>query len=289
MQVIVILYVILIAFTAGMLGALLGIGGGAVLVPLLDFLAEYGLLEGVTFHEIIATSLVCTIATSSVSSSIYIKKKLTNIRLGIILSMMNILGVFIGTTLLVMLSARYLKALFGGLLIFMSINMFRKRKTRKTMNQKIGSGVDPIAERLGLSGAYYDEAEGRVIKYSVRNSLKGVVLSFFGGLVAGLFGVGGGVINVPILVAILGVPPKVATATSLFIIGLNGATGGLVFLLSGLINLILVSSAITGILFGALIGTRFLVKIRNETLRRVFAIFLFYVAIRMIVKSVGFL
>jgi len=282
MQVAVILYVVLIAFLAGFIGSILGLGGGAILVPFLDFLAESGLLPGVNIHQIIATSLVCTIATSSTSNSIYIEKRITNMRIGIFLGTISILGAFTGATISVMLQGNILRFLFGLLLIFTSYNMIRGRKfkTRKSEDKK-----DKIAELFGLMGQYYDESEKRIINYKAQNTLKGLLLTFFGGLLSGLLGIGGGVINVPILVIILNLPPKVASATSLFIIGLNGATGGTIYWLNGLIEPLLVAPAVIGIFFGATIGTKFFRRLRNETLRKIFAIFLLYVAIRMIYKA----
>ncbi len=277
-----IIYTILIAFLAGFIGSILGLGGGAILVPFLDFISEIGLLPGVGIHEIIATSLVCTIATSSTSNSIYIEKKITNMRLGVFLGVMSILGAFTGATVSVMLRGNVLRLLFGLLLIFVSYNMIKGKRfkvSHKTQKK------DKIAELLGLNGIYYDESEGRYIRYKVQNTIRGLLLTFFGGLLSGLLGIGGGVINVPILVIILGLPPKVASATSLFIIGLNGATGGTIYWINGLIKPLLVAPAVIGIFIGANVGTKFFRRLRNETLRKIFAVFLLYVAFRMIYKS----
>lgn len=282
MHAIVILYIILIAFLAGFIGSILGLGGGAILVPFLDFLAESGLLPGINIHQIIATSLVCTIATSSVSNSIYIEKKITNMRIGVFLGTISILGAFTGATIFIMLQGNILRFIFGLLLIFTSYNMIKGRKL-KLINTR--DKEDKIADLFGLMGQYYDESEKRVISYKAQNTLKGLILTFFGGLLSGLLGIGGGVINVPILVIVLNLPPKVASATSLFIIGLNGATGGTIHWLNGLIEPLLVAPAVIGIFLGALIGTKFFRWLKNETLRKIFAIFLLYVAFRMIYKS----
>ena len=282
MQEIIILYVILIAFLAGFIGSILGLGGGSILVPFLDMLADAGFLPGVNIHQIIATSLVCTIATSSTSSSIYIEKKITNMRIGIFLGTISILGAFTGATISVMLQGNILRFLFGILLIFTAYNMIKGKRyalKRKEVRE------DKLARLLGLNGEYYDESEKKTITYQAQNTLKGFILTFFGGLVSGLLGIGGGVINVPILILILGLPPKVASATSLFIIGLNGATGGTIYWLSGLIEPLLVAPAVLGIFIGATTGTKFFRKLRNETLRKIFAIFLLYVALRMIYKA----
>lgn len=276
------IYVMLIAFLAGFIGSILGLGGGAILVPFLDILTETSILRGVGIHQIIATSLVCTIATSSTSSSVYIEKKITNMRIGILLGTMSIIGAFTGATISAMLPGNILRFIFGILLIFTSYNMIKGKKysvkRKKTNNDK-------LADLLKLEGRYYDESEGRYIEYKATNTVKGFFLTFFGGLLSGLLGIGGGVINVPILVIILNLPPKVASATSLFIIGLNGATGGTIYWINGLIEPLLVAPAVIGIFFGATTGTKFFRRLRNETLRKIFAIFLIYVAIRMIYKS----
>jgi len=273
-------YTFLIALLAGALGAMLGIGGGAILVPSLDYLLDIGLLSGIDFHGIIATSLVCTIATACTSNSVYIKNKITNIRVGIYMGLMNIIGAFTGAMTMIFIPGNTLRLFFGLLLLFTAYNMFRKKGGKSALSMK-----KPVDDASELNYKYFDEAESREIKYSVKNLVHGVLLSFFGGFIAGLLGVGGGVINVPIMVIVLGIPQKVASATSLFIIGLNGSTGGLIYLISGLINPYLVSSAVVGIFIGALFGTKVLRKLRNETLRKIFSVFLVYFAIRMILKS----
>ena len=272
----------LIAMLASLLGAMLGIGGGSIFVPLMDMAVSFGAID-ISFQEIIATSLVCVIATSNVSSVVYIRRKITNIRLAIFLGITNVMGAAAGAILRAHFPDNILRMIFGVFLVFASVNMLRKRDLR----ERVYNATDILALKLKLNASYYDEAERKEVRYTLNNTLRGLLLGFIGGFLAGLLGIGGGTVNVPIMVLILGTPQKVAAATSLLIIGMNGATGGLIDLTLGHINPYIVSAAIFGILIGAYIGTRFLRKLRNEALRKIFAMFLLYVAIRMILKGLG--
>jgi len=273
--------IILIAFLAGFMGAIFGIGGGSILVPLLD------LLLPIDIHWIIPASLICTVVTAMSSNIVYLKKGLTNVRLATVLIPMSAVGAFVGTHMMMTLNQNVLRGIFGIFLLFSAYNVWRKsikRKTSTSSGKRVFKSVSSF-----FSDSYYDKAFGDNITYSPTNVSIGALLTFFGGFLSALLGIGGGIINMPILLLILGLPPKAAAALSLFLISLNGAIGGTIYLVKGFVDPFIVAPAVIGILMGVKLGTSVIISIRDVTLKKLIAIFFLIMGLRMIITALGIL
>ncbi|MHA1617420.1 MAG: sulfite exporter TauE/SafE family protein [Candidatus Njordarchaeales archaeon] len=274
-----IIIIFLVALLAGFLGSIFGIGGGSILVPLLD------LLLPIDIHYIIPASLVCTISTALSSNVVYLKRELTNVRLATILIPMSAIGAFVGAHLMMQLNQNVLRAIFGAFLIFSAYNILRKiRKGKKSSKNPI-KAYGRISRFF--SDSYYDETEGGEVKYAPSNVVIGALLTFFGGLLSALLGVGGGIVNMPILLLVLGLPSKAASALSLFLISLNGAVGGTLYLLKGFVDPLIVAPAVIGIVFGVKIGTSVVIKVKDVTLKTLIALFFIVMGLRMIITATG--
>jgi uncharacterized protein len=208
---------LLLAFmgaVTGVVGAMLGIGGGVFLVPLLT------LVFGVPIRAAIAASLVSVIATASASTTVNIEKGLVNIRLGLALEVATTLGGLGGGLAASLLTTRQLFLVFAATLASMGV-VTAWRSGRRNVIPDLT--VDP--GRLGGRLAEDDVA----YVYRVRRLPVAYGSSLVAGAVSGLLGLGGGIINVPILNTFCGVPLRVAAATSAFVIGVTGAASGFVY------------------------------------------------------------
>jgi len=136
-----------------------------------------------------------------------------------------------------------------------------------------------------VPSSYLDRSTNSTIYYVPQNIKRGVSLSVIGGLFAGLLGVGGGSVLVPILNKVMGVPIKVAVATSSYIIGITASAGALIFLSQGAINVVTVVPIALGVLFGAQVGSRTAKYIRGGVLRNIFVIAVVYISIQMIANG----
>jgi uncharacterized membrane protein YfcA len=267
--------IVLFALAAGLLGALLGLGGGIIIIPALT------LVFGYPMQEAIGASLVAVIASAVGSASHYVEQGLSNIRLGLILGIATSLGSLIGALVAVYTNQYILAAAFGMLLLYTAIYMIRKRNAV--------DDVCPVDQggRMDLSCSYIDCDNGKPVEYGVRNLEKGMVASLGGGSVAGLLGVGGGIINVPIMKAWMGVPFRAACATSNFMIGLTALAGAIVYYEFGLINAVLAAIVALGTFTGAMAGSRLSSKVQGGMLKLIFAIVLIAVAVLMFLKAAG--
>ena len=271
-----ILSLLLISIPCGFLGAIAGLGGGIILIPILAGL-------GVPVKYAIASSMVAIIATSSGSASAYVKEKLTNIRVAMFLEIFTITGAVIGALLTVYIPSKPLYFIFALFLLGSLLSV------RERISQELPILVekqDKLSAWLKLEGDYFDERIGKTVHYKVTNAVWGGLGMIFAGLAGGMLGIGAGVFKVSIFELLLKMPPKPSTTTSNFIIGMTALAGASVYLFSGLIQTYLVAPIVTGMLIGSIIGARILNKLSNKLVRLVFITILVYAIIQMIYRGI---
>ena len=266
-----------VAVGAGVFGALLGLGGGTILVPVLT------LVLGSDIHYAIGASIVSVIATSSGAAAAYLRDGVTNIRVGMFLEMATTTGAIIGAFIAGFVGGPGLFILFGVVLMYSAYAMFRRR------NAELPTGVEmgPIARFLSLGSSYYDTALKRSVQYNVRGARYGLPLMLIAGAVSGLLGIGSGVLKVPAMDIAMKLPMKVSTATSNLMIGVTAAASAGVYFVRGDVNPFIAAPVALGVLIGANVGTRIMMRTRSTQLRRVFIIVLVFVALQMLVKGIG--
>jgi uncharacterized protein len=261
--------VVLAGVGTGVLGALLGIGGGLFLIPVLV------IGFGMPMHEAVATSIVTIIATSSTAAAVYVDKGISNIRLGMSLEVMTTVGAIAGGLTANMLAGDALKRTFAVFLFCIAGLMLSR------LRKGAGGNVSYDAS-LAIHGKYYDEAERQTIQYSVRRLPVSMLVSLFAGKISGLLGVGGGLVKVPVMHMVSGVPMKAATATSNFMIGVTAAASAFIYFSHGHVNPLFTAAAVLGVLGGSFLGTRIGAKIRSKSITVLFVLLLLTAAIRML-------
>jgi uncharacterized membrane protein YfcA len=264
----------LVSIAAGLIGAMTGMGGGVLLVPGLTLL-------GVDIKHAIAMSMVSVIATSSGSASAYVRDRITNLKVGMFLEMFTIVGALIGASITVTLSHRLLFSIFG-LVLLASASLILVQRIRKSDPLTHG---DTFSQWLELDGSYYDQAEEKTVEYRGVRAYLGGPLMLGAGLVAGLLGIGAGALKVLIFELVMGLPGKVSTTTSNLIIGVTAVAGASVYLSAGLIDPGLAAPVILGVLLGAFLGTRVLLRLSNRAIDIFFMAALFALGFEMILRG----
>ena len=260
---------------AGFIGAMSGMGGGIILIPALTLL-------GVDIKHAIAISILSVIATSSGSASAYVRDHITNLKVGMFLEMFTIVGALVGARITLAASPRPLYITFGAVLLGSWIALL----VAGHQSWQAVEGQDAFSRWLELEGSYPDQAIGGTIQYKARRAYLGAPAMFGAGLIAGLLGIGAGAVKVLIHDLIMGLPPKVSTTTSNLIIGVTALAGTSVYLAAGLIHPGLAAPVILGVVLGAFLGTRLLVRLTNQAVRRFFLIVLLVLAVEMIFRGV---
>jgi uncharacterized membrane protein YfcA len=264
-----------LSIPVGFLGALTGLGGASILIPILVFL-------GIPVKEAIACGMASIIATSSGSASSYVREKIANIRVAMFLEMFTTVGAIAGATITTLISPVFLYFFFAAFLA----TSFLKRRESASPSRSLAEWNDRVARWLNLQGSYYDEAYQKSIDYKVNHALLGGGGMLLAGLAAGMLGIGAGAFKVTVQENLLQLPPKVSSATSNFIIGMTALAGTSVYLYSGLLNLTLMGPMAVGTTIGAILGGRVLNKLRNRTLRVLFFVIVVFLIVQMVYKGV---
>jgi len=265
----------IISIIAGFIGSMSGMGGGVVLIPALTFF-------GLPIKKAIAVSIVSVIATSSGSAAAYVRDRLTNLKVGMFLEMFTMLGALVGAMITVEANQRFLSILFGLVLMVSWLALFFRRHEEWHPPEH----QDAFSHWLELEGSYPDSETSREVYYRAIHASIGGPLMFGAGLVAGLLGIGAGALKVLIHDLVMGLPPKVSTTTSNLIIGVTALAGTSVYLAHGLIDPGLAVPVVLGILVGAFLGTRVLVRLPNRAVRMLFLVVLAVLSVEMIFRGI---
>jgi hypothetical protein len=255
-----------------LLGALSGLGGGVVIVPVLTILFH------VDIHYAIGASLVSVIATSSGAAAAYVREGFSNIRVGMFLEIATTLGALVGAWLTTQVPTRAIGIVFGVVLLYSAW------VSLKAKHEEITTAPDKLALRLRLEGTL-PLGDGREQPYVAQRVPAGFGLMWLAGVLSGLLGIGSGAVKVIAMDQAMRLPFKVSTTTSNFMIGVTAAASAGLYLKSGYMAPALVMPVMLGVLAGSLIGSRLLVRAHVRTLKVVFSFLIIAMGIEMIVNS----
>jgi uncharacterized membrane protein YfcA len=265
-----------ISIVAGVVGSLLGLGGGIVVVPALT------LLLGVDIRYAIGASIVSVIATSSGAGAAYLRDRLVNIRVAMFLELATTVGALVGAFLAGVVGGRWLYLIFALAMAYTAAAMWRHDETKHARLTR----PDALADAWRLHGTFVDPIAGHQIDYRVHGSRLGFALSGIAGAMSGLLGIGGGIIKVPAMALGMGIPLKVATASSNFMIGVTAAASAGVYFARGDIDPFIAGPTALGVLAGSLLGARLMRRIQSSALRAAFSVVLIVVAVQMAIRGV---
>jgi uncharacterized membrane protein YfcA len=246
----------------GVLGTLIGAGGGWMIVPLL--------LLGFRFtpQQAVGTSLAVVFLNALSGSIAYMAQRRVLYAMGLAFAAATIPGALLGAWLVQYLKSQWFSVLFGGFLLCIAVFLHR-------------------GQRLFFSHKPGETVNARELQSFRSPTLRlGIVISFLVGILSSLFGVGGGIIHVPFLIVVLGIPVHTATATSQFVLTITSLTGSLIFLRQGQVHLAAVASMGLGVLIGAQGGSFLSTRMRGEPIRRLLTVALAIIAIRLVLRVV---
>jgi uncharacterized membrane protein YfcA len=267
-----VLFTLTAGATAGMLGALLGIGGGVFLVPLLNLVLH------LPMRAAIGISLITVIATSSVVSAKPGRLQVANLRLGMVLEIFTTAGAAVAGLFAHSIPTQVLQWLFGGSMVGVALVMAGRLGRRSVV-------VDPAGDLGVLGGRYHDFETGGDVAYRVERQPVAFGMSFVAGMMSTLVGIGGGVVKVPALNAWCGVPLRAAAATSALMIGATAAAGVVPYLIRGDVMPDLAASTVLGVLAGSRLGFYIGDRSRARGLELLMAVVLVVVGVVYFVKA----
>ncbi|ACD89144.1 MAG: sulfite exporter TauE/SafE family protein [Chlorobium limicola] len=272
-----VLLLFVFSFFLGIVSVLAGVGGGVLFVPIvssffpfhLDFVRGAGLLVALSGALSAGPSLL--------------RKGLADLKLSLPLSLIGSVSSIAGAIAGLMMSADSVQLLLGIAIISIAAIMM---KAGKSGYPEVGES-DVIAKALGISGSYYEPTIDETVNWKVHRTPVGLVLFFFIGFIGGMFGMGAGWANVPVLNLLMGAPLKVAVATSGLVLSMNGAAAAWIYLYKGAVLPLIAVPAVGGVMLGSKIGARMLTKVNTGSVRIVVIVMMVIAGVRSIIKGMG--
>ncbi|KRM90509.1 hypothetical protein FC87_GL001193 [Fructilactobacillus florum DSM 22689 = JCM 16035] len=270
---------LIVGVLVGIFGAVLGIGGGMIITPILT------LGFGLDIKYAIGASIVAVIATSSGATIAYLKDNVLNLRVAMFLELATSLGAIIGALLTGIINPLFLYLLFGLLLFFSGFNMVRKLWGH---SRETGAAHDDrLATALKLDGSYYDKQLQKQIDYHVTNVPGGLSVMFGAGIASGLLGIGSGAFKVIAMDTFMQMPLKPSSSTSNLMMGVTAAASATIYFLNGSILPQIAVPMALGIIVGAAVGSRIMQHLSAKSIRIIFIPILLYLGLQMILKGFG--
>jgi len=254
-------------FVVGIVSAMIGVGGGFLMVPI------FNLILGFTAHKAVGTSSFAIFFTALSASIAYLRQGRIDKFVGVVLAALSIFGASLGAYTTKLFSSTALTLLFGLFLMYISLYMVF------TANKEFRSRF-----RGGLKRVVIDR-DGEKFEYHVSLGFS-LFVGFLAGFIGGFFGVGGGIIVVSLMVILMGLPIHIAVATSMFTMIFTSASSLITHLNLGNVDLAYGTTAGFFIAFGAQIGAYIAKRTKPKQLKRAFGVFLFLVGLRMALQPI---
>jgi uncharacterized membrane protein YfcA len=271
------LLLLIISIGAGLIGALGGVGGGLIIVPVLT------LWFGVDVRLAAGASIVSVIATSSGAAVAYLREGWANVRVATFLQLATVGGAIVGALVVADVPTDVLLILLGVVLLLSAASQFFKlAEVPGAVSGEGGGG------RLRLSGVYNSIRLGRPVEYAAQRVASGFTLMVVAGLMSGLLGIGSGALKVVAMDTLMRLPLKVSSATSNFMIGVTAAASAGIYIARGYVDVELAAPVVLGVLAGALVGARLLPRLTNRQVRLLFIPVLLVIAAETLLRGLGF-
>ena len=283
--VITLLIILACGFVAGLIGGLLGLGGAVILTPLLT-----SVFENLPIQYAAGISLVSALVTSLMSGYRYLNMRLPNTKVILFLCPITTFGAIIGSLMAYHLISRgfsWLLYLVFSFIMVLTMVLSLKRREKYVITPVLTERRD--IDHIVLNDAFFDVTIKTYVNYTIyrRDFIKSVPIMFFGGLMSGLLGIGGGPINILALYNVIGLPLKVATATSNLIVGITAATSGSLYWAFGYIQPYLAMASVLGIAPGAYLASYLLPRMRSSSIKIILLSVFSYLSVRMLLSGLN--
>jgi hypothetical protein len=273
MEILILLGLIALGAGAGVMGALFGLGGGVIFVPILMLVFDLGPTEAA------AVSLVGIVAGSVGASSVFVEKGLANVRLGLLLEVTTTAGAVAGALIAGLMEEWLISIIFCAVMIYSGVRMILSPERV----------VEPVEGSGRMCFHYRDESNGEDIAYEVQNVKAGSFACVFAGILSSMTGIGGGAIKVPVMNLIMHIPMKAASSTSSYMIGITAFSGALTYFFSGQFDLAFAGGIAIGAFIGAFLGSYLSSKLSTKHLRKYFSVVLFVMTALILLRVGGIL
>ena len=272
-----VLLLFIVTFALGVVAVVGGIGGGVLFVPIVSGLFPFHL------DYVRGTGLLIALAGALSAGPSLLRGGIANLQLALPPALIASISAVVGANLGLMLPASIVELALGILIMGVIGLMLMARKSDFPEVLR----ADALSQTLRMHGIYHDPFSARDIKWQVHRTAQGLSLFVLVGLMAGMFGIGAGWANVPVLNLVMGVPLKVSIGTSNFVLSIVDSAAAWVYLHHGAMLAIVAVPSMLGMMLGSTIGVGLLTRANVAILRKVVIGLLLLAGIRALLKGLG--
>ena len=267
-------------FGLGVIAVLAGVGGGVLYVPLVSGFFPFHI------DFVRGAGLMVALAGALAAGPGLLRRNLASLRLAIpvalVASAFSIVGARLGLYLS-KINPNIVQTCLGATIVGIAILLLFSKNTEKPIVTK----QDALGLALGINGSYLDLSTNEKVDWKTHRTLPGLVLFIFVGILAGMFGLGAGWANVPVLNLVLGVPLKISVATSKFLLSITDTSAAWIYMNKGCVIPLMAIPSIIGLMFGSFVGVKLLTIAKPKFIRYMVIVVLFFAGLKAIDKGLG--
>lgn len=271
------LVLLVFCFVLGIVAVLAGVGGGVLYVPLVSAFFPFHL------DFVRGAGLFVALAGALAAGPGLLKRNLANLRLALpvalIASTCAIFGAFLGLALPV----NIVQICLGAVILFIAVLLATSKNVERPMVTK----QDAIGAAFGMSGGYLEETTGEEVPWKTHRTLLGFFMFIIIGVAAGMFGLGAGWANVPVLNLLMGAPLKISVGTSKFLLSITDTSAAWIYLNKGCVIPLIAIPSIIGLMLGSFVGVRILAKAKPKIIRYIVIGVLIFAGLKALLKGLG--
>ncbi|MBF0343914.1 MAG: sulfite exporter TauE/SafE family protein [Nitrospirae bacterium] len=266
-----------LTFVLGIVAVLGGLGGGTLFVPIVGGFFPFNL------DFVRGTGLIVALAGALAAGPGLLKKGMADLRLslpvGVIASACAIAGAMIGLAL----PANVIQTALGVCILGIVVIILKAKKAEFPEVKE----ADALSTALRINGIYHEVSTGQDINWKIHRTPLGLALFVLIGIMAGMFGIGAGWANVPVLNLLLGAPLKVAVSSSKFLLSITDTSAAWIYINNGAVIPMMVVPSILGVMLGSMVGVKILTKTKPAAIRYIVIFLLFFAGLRALLKGLG--
>lgn len=264
-------------FILGILAVLGGVGGGVLFVPLIGGFFPFHI------DFVRGAGLIVALSGALAAGPGLLKRNLASLRLALPVALIASSSAIIGAMIGLALPAHIVNILLGATIIGIVIIMATAKKSDFPNVPK----PDNLSQTLGIMGIYREVSLGKDIEWNIHRTIPGLALFIVIGIMAGMFGLGAGWANVPVLNLLMGAPLKISVATSKFLLSITDTSAAWIYLNSGAVLPMIVVPSVVGIMLGSIVGVRILAVAKPKAIKWIVIVLLLFAGLRALLKGLG--
>jgi hypothetical protein len=271
------LILFIVTFVLGIVAVLGGVGGGVLFVPIiggffpfhLDFVRGAGLLVALSGALAAGPGLL--------------KRGMADLRLALPVALIASICAIVGAMVGLALPSNIVQTALGATILGIVAIMLMAKKSEFPDVPK----ADALSTALRINGIYHEASTGQEIDWKIHRTPQGLALFILIGFMAGMFGLGAGWANVPVLNLLMGAPLKVSVATSKFLLSITDTSAAWIYINNGAVLPMMVIPSIVGIMLGSIVGVKILAKTKPAAIRYIVISLLLFSGARALLKGLA--